>query len=372
MIEKGRISTRQIAVLMFLFLLGDCIIIYPTVLTNVASQDAWIASLLGVLFGVMLVWVLLRLHRKYPEQNLIQITQTVLGKWIGGLLSIWYLFFFFFSTALYLRQMGDFLTTQYFLITPLRIIIILLISILICGAASGMESIARSAEIMLPLLLLASAFLVISLLPQSDLSQLKPVLVNKPLSILHAVIIVITYPYGQSIVFSMLFPQVNKQPHMQRDVLIAAAASGIILTIILLTSLLVLGPFLCESTTYTTFFLAKKISIGNFLQRLEAIITIAWIITTFFKTVLTFYVSLLSTAQFFKLKDFRSLIWVAALVIFGLSIIVSPNSEYYRSEFVPYWTLWDFTNGLILPLLLLVLPAWSLRRQKKSKQSQEE
>ncbi|MNE69177.1 Spore germination protein [compost metagenome] len=162
----------------------------------------------------------------------------------------------------------------------------------------------------------------------------------------------------------MLFPLVNRQSHMNRDVLLAAAAGGGLLTVIVLISLMVIGPFLSESTLYPTFFLAKKISIGKFLQRVEALLTTAWVLSTFFKTVLNFYISILGTAQLFKLKSYRSLIWISALLLFGLSMIVAPNLEYYMSTFIPAWTLWDLTNGLIFPLLLLLLPAWTLRQKK--------
>ena len=220
---------------------------------------------------------------------------------------------------------------------------------------------------MFPFLLLAFTFLVMFLLPQSELTELKPIMEAEPLTMLHTIFVVISYPFGQSVVFSMLFPLVNKQSHMGRDVLFMAAAAGLLLTIILLTSLLVLGSFLSESTIYTTFFLAKKVSIGDFLQRMEAILTTAWIVTTFFKTVLYYYASILGTAQLFKLKSYQSLIWVAALILFGLSIVVSPDMEYYVSDFTPSWTLWDLTSGLFLPLLLLILPAWSLRKKAKTK-----
>lgn len=363
--EKGRISTRQIAVLIFIFLLGESILIYPVLITSIAKQDAWIASLIGIPCGVLLIWILLKLHDKYPGQNFIQICQTVLGKWVGGLLSIWYLFYFYMSTSLNIRQMGDFLTTQYFNNTPLRIIIILFIIMLIFGVSSGIESIARTAEILLPILILASILLIVSLIKQFEFTQLKPIFEVKPISLLHAVTTVITTPFGQSIMFSMLLPYVNKQPHTNRDLLIAAASSAFLLTIILFISLLVLGPFLSESTVYPTFILAKKISIGDFLQRLEAILTTAWIITAFFKSVINFYATILGTAQFFKLQGYRSLIWVTAMIFFGLSIIVAPNSEYYISTFVNSWTLWDWTNSFILPFLLFIFPVWGLRKKSK-------
>ncbi|WP_028591898.1 GerAB/ArcD/ProY family transporter [Paenibacillus massiliensis] len=366
MIEKGRLSTRQIAILMFIFLLGESVLIYPSVITALAKQDAWLVSLAALPFGVMVVWILLRLHRKYPDQNLIQISHTVLGKWFGSILSLWYLFFFYISTALFIRQIGDFLNTQYFSNTPLRIIILLFIGILIWGVSAGIEPLGRTAEIMFPFLLLAFTFLVIFLLPQSEFTELKPIMEAEPLAILHTIFVVISYPFGQSVVFSMLFPLVNKQSHMGRDVLVMAAAAGLLLTIILLTSLLVLGSFLSESTIYTTFFLAKKVSIGDFLQRMEAILTTAWIVTTFFKTVLYYYASILGTAQLFKLNSYQSLIWVVALIFFGLSIVVSPDMEYYVSDFISSWTLWDLTSGLVIPLLLLILPAWSLRKKVKA------
>lgn len=48
MIEKGRLTVRQLASLMFLCTIGEQILVFPSMITSYAHQDAWLSALLGV------------------------------------------------------------------------------------------------------------------------------------------------------------------------------------------------------------------------------------------------------------------------------------------------------------------------------------
>ncbi|MEO3947864.1 endospore germination permease [Gorillibacterium sp. CAU 1737] len=360
--ERGRISTRQAAVLIFLVVVGESILLYPTVLANIAKQDAWIAAFLGLPFGMGQIWIYYRLLLKHPGKTLLEIIEATLGKWGGTLLSVWYLFFFYVTTSALIRETGDFLATQYFTNTPLRAIHMLLIALLLWGIYCGLEVIARTAEILFPLLLLSTLIIWLCLLPQVKAENLLPVFEGGSLPLIHAIMVVVSYPFGQAVVISMILPFVNRQPHLGRDIILSAAMGGALIGMMLLFSLLVLGSFNTESTIYTSYVLAQKINIGNFLQRIEAMLTGAWLISSFFKSVLYSYATALGTAQLFKLKEFRPLIFPIGMILFGLSVLFAPSIQYYLFTFDPYWTLWDLTNGLVLPTLLLLWPARLINR----------
>lgn len=94
MLEQGRIGTRQLSILIFMMVVGDMMLIYPSVITSYAKQDAWICALVGVPLGMLLILMYIKLCSLYPDQNLIQILRSILGFWPGTIISTFYLFFF--------------------------------------------------------------------------------------------------------------------------------------------------------------------------------------------------------------------------------------------------------------------------------------
>lgn len=93
MLEKGRIGTRQLSTLTFMLVVGDMMLIYPSVITSYAKQDAWICALIGIPLGMALMAMIMKLGSMHPGKNLVQIARSILGFWPGTFFSCFYLFF---------------------------------------------------------------------------------------------------------------------------------------------------------------------------------------------------------------------------------------------------------------------------------------
>lgn len=364
MLENGRISVRQLAVFIFLSIFGESVLVYPSLITNMAHQDAWISSLLSVPGGIAVLWLFFQLHRTYPALSLVGISRHILGSWLGTLVSCWYLFYFLISASVYIRVVGDFMTTQLLIYTPYSVINLLFVLLLVGGMLAGLEAVARTSEIMLIIFILFVLILIVCLLPQIDLARLMPIMENGTIPVLHGALYGISYPFGEMSAFLMILPFVTHQSHMKRDMLLASLLAGIVLSMIITISLLVLGPFLTGHSVYTSYILTQKINIGDFLQRIEAIMATAWLITTFVKTMIYFYAFTTGIAQVCRLHNFRPYILPAGMLMFGLSILIAPDIMYYTSTITPYWLDWDLTNAVVIPLVLLGIHA--IRQKRRS------
>ncbi|PQP82900.1 spore gernimation protein [Paenibacillus sp. PCH8] len=364
MIEKGRLTVRQLASLMFLCTIGEQILLFPSMITSYAQQDAWISALLGVAGGVGILFIMLVAYKQHPQLNLIQNVIQTLGPWIGALFSSFYIFYFLISTSTYIREVGDFMTTHILPYSPLGILHLVFICTLAWGLLSGLESIGKSAEIFLPLIVLFLLILTVCLLPNVQLSHIKPVLAQGFLGPFKGFIAVLTYPYCQLCIFMMLLPYTKKEPHLEKDFLLSGMIGGLLLSLILSMCLLVMGPFLTQHHWFTAFNLAQKISIGNFLQRIEAFMASVWLIAVFFKSVLFFYSFILSLAHLFRLANYRSLILPGSGLIFAMSILIAPDENFYLKVIIPYWIDWDLTCGIALPLMLILVHQMKMRLRK--------
>ncbi|WP_339299190.1 endospore germination permease [Paenibacillus sp. FSL R5-0623] len=366
MLEKGRIGTRQLSTLTFMLVVGDMMLIYPSVITSYAKQDAWICALIGVPLGMALMALIMKLGSMHPGENLVQITRSILGFWPGTFLSCFYLFFFLIGTSTHTREVGDFMTSQILQYTPIRVIILMFVIAIGWGVYHGLETIARTSELLIPIVILFTMVLAICLLPQVETSNLEPVADTGVVSFAQGILVSIIYPVGETIPILMVLPYVANSAHRLRDIIFSAGLGNLILAILVTISMLVLGPFLTQHNIYTSFVLSQKISIGGFFERIEVIMACSWLIATYFKAIIYLYAFIVGCAELFKLKHFKMLILPSTLLVYGMANLVAPSLTFIIITIVPYWVDWDTTLGIILPGMLVLIQLVKSRRKSKS------
>lgn len=355
MLEQGRLGTRQLTTLIFMMVVGDMMLIYPSVITSYAKQDSWICAFIGVPLGMALMAMILKLCSMHPEKNLVQMARSILGFWPGTFFSCLYLFFFIIGASTHTREVGDFMTTQIFPYTPIRIMILMFVIVIAWGVSHGLETMGRSSELLMPVVIVFIVVLAVCLLPQIDTRNLKPVSDTSVVSISQGILVSIIYPIGEVVPIMMILPYVAKQAHRTRDVIIAAGLGSLVLATLVTISLLVLGAFLTQHNIYASFVLSQKISIGSFFERIEAIMASSWLISTYFKAMIYLYAFIVGCAELFKLKQYQILVLPASILVFGLANLISPSITFIVITIVPYWVDWDTTLGIILPGCLLLI-----------------
>ncbi|GGD76555.1 GerAB/ArcD/ProY family transporter [Paenibacillus nasutitermitis] len=366
MLEKGKISIQQLTILAIFSTIGDSILILPSIITKASERDAWLSMLAGIPAGLFIVWLVLRLWKTYPQATIIQINRNVMGRTLGGIVSLLFVLYFLLNTSAMLREASDFITTSILVETPLRAIHFMMILVLMIGIRLGLEPIARASEIFFPWFLFFLFCLVVLMLPQVHMTNLSPILSRGIPPILQGMIYTVTYPFTELLVFLMIFPHVKQGTHLQRDFILGALIGGTILFILLLLSILVLGADMTTFHLYPTYALAKKISIAHFLERLEAMMAIIWLFSIFFKIILYYYGFILGTSQLFKLKDYRILTYPVGMILFGLAFYISPNVSYFSDVARKYWPFFDLTYALIIMMTLILAYLFKKNMQKSA------
>lgn len=371
MIIKDKITIRQFTLLTFIVMVGDMILIYPSLVTTLGKNDAWICSFLSQPIGLFITWIFYKLHRSYPKLSLIEICKKLLGPWIGSILSAGYLFYFAIGAAICIREVGDFMTTQIYLETPIRVILIMLMCSLIWGLMKGLRTMGATSELLTPIVVVIMALLFVGLLPKIDVSHLQPFLSTSRIHLIETVVRGSFTSFGELIVLSMILPYVVTGPHLKRDMLLATFCGGILLSVLLLFSLLVVGPFMTQHNIYISYTLSQKINIGNFFERIEAFMATAWLIATYFKSLLYMFAFVVGCAQLFQLKTYKPLILPSALLMFSLAILISPNVIFYTNTIMPAWVDWDITCSFIIPLLLILVHRIRFGKNRKNQTHSE-
>ena len=60
------------------------------------SNESWIPVLAGIVLSLPVIWIYLRISKKYPGKSIIEIDDLAFGRIVGKLFSVVYIIFFSF------------------------------------------------------------------------------------------------------------------------------------------------------------------------------------------------------------------------------------------------------------------------------------
>lgn len=360
--DQNKIIPRQFTILVVMFIIGSSILLIPAALAAKAKQDAWIAAGVGVIVGLAIIVLLAAVGGRLPEASFIESLKKLFGRWIGNAVGLLFVMHGLLLSVFMLRYIGDFMATQIMPDTPVQAIHIVFILLVVFAARHGLGTLARSAEIFLPWVFAFLVILAIFVVPQIKTDNLMPVLQGGWTPIWKGSMALIGIPYLELVLVLMIYPHVDKPERRMRAFLIGGAIGGTIIIIITLLTLAVLGPYITTHNIYPSFALTKKINLGQFLQRVEALLAITWFLTIFYKTTIAFYVSATGLAHLFGLQRMQSVSAPLGFLVAVYALIVYPDIVYGIRFAGTIWTPYAAVFGLLIPLALLIA-TW-LRRDR--------
>jgi spore germination protein KB len=358
MMEQAKIDVRQLLVLILLFEHGSAIVIPLGV---GAKQDVWLAILLGLTFGLLLFFVYYRLYRYYPDAPLTTYVQDITGPWIGKVLALTYIVYFLYIASRVLRDFGEMLLTFAYPETPLFILNAIMMLTVMYGVYKGIEVVARTGELFLTLLYLlaVSGFILVISAGLVDIHRLQPVLEEGWKRVWKVVFTETLYiPFGEMIVFTMLFPYMNNPEKVKQAAITGMVLSGLNLAIIMTINVTVLGVDAVARSTFPLLDTIRRIRVANFLERLDVFFMIALIIGGFFKISIFFYAAVTGTANLFRIQNHQRLVYPLGLLVLLLSIAIASNYPEHITEGLKIVPLYiHIPLQIIVPLCLLLITA---------------
>ncbi|WP_339819473.1 endospore germination permease [Paenibacillus sp. FSL R7-0216] len=354
MLNQTKISLRQLTLLTALFTVGSAILIVPSGMAAAAKQDAWIAALLALGTGLPIVWLMSALASRYPGMTLVGILETLLGKWIGKTVAcILAITLFLTGPATVLHDVGDFMATQMMPETPIEAILTLFAAVVLMGIRLGVEVLARSAEMLFPWFILLYVSLVLLISFQIEPRHAAPLLEFGFTPLWPAALSFISVAFLPHIALLLFLPpSANRPAEFGRSLFIGSLLGSCLLAIVIALSILVLGPEITARSLYPSYSLAKKIDIAHFLQRIEVIVAVIWIISLYFRITLYMCAVTFSLTQIFGLKDHRPLVLPLGMLLVATSIVIYPNIPFKQTWDTETWTPYILMVGLILPIVL--------------------
>ncbi|MHA6482940.1 GerAB/ArcD/ProY family transporter [Paenibacillus sp. strain BS8-2] len=346
-------SLTQFTILTIHFTIGTTILFGATPVTAMAKQDGWIASALGVILNLITILLYNRIGRQAGSLTIPQYADKLLGKWGGRLTMLFFLSYVILLSAFLLRVVGGFMTTYIIPDTPIEVIHLLLVFVTIVAARMGIDNLARTSELFFPWVLLFIISMLLLLLPQLDINNMLPILEAKPNTL--SVAAFYYFSLQEQVVLMFLLPYVSKTNKAGKAFLIGTLFGSVIICLMTLFSILVLGADMTGGMLYPSYILAKTINVGNFLQRIEAVMAILWLIAVFVKITVCFYVSCEIVANSIGMKNLKPLTFPLGMIILVLSISVYKSTSEFL-EFTPKsWSVLAVVFTIAIPGFLAIM-----------------
>lgn len=323
--RKEIISTNQFVWMLFIIITSFTTLQIPGLLIFHAGRDAWLAVILAWFLDVLLAIVYAYMGMRFPGQNFVQYSNTILGKYLGKAVGLVFPLFFLGVASLLMRAISILVEIMVLPKTPMVVVLSLGYVLIAYAAKKGIEVIARVCEILSPVYLLSFIVLFIMIIPLVKIDRLKPQLTDGFYPIFSGSVFILAF-IGICIMMAMYIPVCNRPNNGFIAKFIAVSIGASMLTILVTFSVGVFGAEQAGNMINPGLLLVRMITIGDTILRLDVI----WLIIAIGAGIITsanlIWASSIGISQIVGLSTYKPIVYPMILIALVLSIISFDNN----------------------------------------------
>lgn len=366
---EARISRWQFSMLLLGFLIGTSTLLIPV---GPAGRDSWlslaVASVAGMIHAAMALTLALRFAGKLPARYF----REACGKIVGTILTAGYIWFCMHLASLIAQNIAQIYLTSVLLLTPQSVIIGAMTFLAMVGTYVGIEPLCRSAELISPMLVTAMLSVTALVFATKDVAKpqyLLPILEKGILPVLKSSVMNFTFPFAEAVVFLSVIPYVNVEASivgsgvlrvdsqakhsLSKYYLGAVAFAGGLLCLIQVRNVMVLGTHV-DKFVFTSMHAVEMINVGEFIQRLDALILFVWTFASFIKMTVCLFAACVNASELLGVTDYRTLVFPIGATVGLLGQTLYRNVVEMVEFAVFSWPLYALFFEVLIPLGVLI------------------
>lgn len=351
LIPPQALAPLTVAMLVDLNFLG-----VPKVIIERAGRDAWISVLLGSAVTVLAVVLMFRLLRRHPGKTLVEMSEDVLGRFLGGAVGLLYALFWTAVTAS-IVQMQSYLFTRALLPnTPPLILTLYMLALAFYLARHGVEPLSRLCLLFLGLFLLTLVPLGLLVTARAEGARLLPIMEDGWMPVLRGAATAYAASHGTEFLLMMGAFLTTLRGGLK------ASCVGVALVVVpamFVTALLVVrfGPQGSAALAWPTLSLVEVAEVPGFTGfRLDPIFLSVWTLFVFASVSFHLYLTGLALQRVFRLRSVDWTLLGTAVVVTGVCLVpVNPLDLLSMVDQTMRWMVPVFT--LAIPIVLITVDA---------------
>ena len=355
-ISFGRFETASVIInaLIVKVLLG-----LPQLLCKEVGNAAWIVALISGVIFLLLVYIIMRLYKRFPGKNILDIVETIGGKRLKTVVGVLIILPLLFKGAITLRLAADTIN----LITPYKLpallTAILVGATMIITAYRGIEGTVRMHALFVPVIITALFIVLVASAKTMDITNIFPFWGLGQGKVLTRSVTAVTM-YTDLLYLFLLFPYVKSEKIYSRAVYFGTI-SAIFLQLIIVLGYALTTIYPQSSELFMPVYqVSRIIKIANNSQSIEAIFYPVWIISSllYLSLSLTFAVEI--SGGLIKSRYEKLFILPFALIMFIVGYLPPSVTAAMRlsSSLTPYLAVLT----MLIPFSILLYAALRKRR----------
>ncbi|SHH52684.1 GerAB/ArcD/ProY family transporter [Tepidibacter thalassicus] len=345
------ISGKQGLSIVVIFMAGTSSILS---LALEAKEDIWLAIILSVLMSITVSLIFVNLHFNFPGKNLFDICEICFGKSIGKLFILLFTWFTFEEASQTLINNSQFLEDTALAETPTIVPRMFILILCVWIVKGGIELIGKWSDLFIIPFIIFVFISVVLLIPEMDIDNIFPILDNGITPVIEGAYSAFTFPFGETVILSLVFSRFKTKKSYYTTYIFGLIIGGICSLALSLSTVLTIGSTQALQTYYSTYNTVSKIDISDFIQRLEVISTLIFVIGSFLKISILLLASSIGISKLFNFESYRFIVTPVSLSIINLSFISFDN----RMSFVEWnsngWLYYSFLFEVILPVIIFI------------------
>ena len=347
---KENISLRQGSIMLFIILTGGIMALGGG---GESGRDSWITPLIAVIVAIFLYYIYYKPFLICSNKNHFEIIDFSYGKF-GKAINLFLSLNAFLMASISLSRFSIFIKTVALDKTPIYIISFFMIAVCIYGVYSGFEVLARFSEILIWSIVFFLAFSTIASFSTLNFQNLTPLFEDGIKPLIKGTHIIVATPFMETFFLIMLLGETKKRKDMTKTLSITAIISAIVMSTIFLRNLLILGYPVIESLYYPSYTAISLITLGDFFQRQEVLVSITFLIADILKICVYIIYASKSLNFVAKTREYKyySIAISVAVLFFSLIIFQNTMELFNFLEIYRYLLTLPF---IIVPILTLIL-----------------
>ncbi|NBC69432.1 endospore germination permease [Paenibacillus sacheonensis] len=355
MMEQGKISSLQSALLLYMGIISTSLLYLPSITASEAPIDFWMSPIFASAAGFLIVLVIHALSGLYPNRTFMEYLPRIIGDFPARCLGFLYLVTLLNMDGAIVRSYTELMLNAFLKLTPKSIIIVTIVFVCAVTVRSGIEVLGRCAQFFVPLIVLSLLVIVFLLQSSFDVKEIKPILAHGLGPPARGGRLVSTW-FSEFFFLSFLIPYTRDAANSLKWSSFSVIAVLVTMVGMNLSILFLLGEDSARYL-YPILIAARYISVSDFIENMESLIVVMWVVGLFIKISLFYYVTAVFAAQWMKLSDYRPIVFPTGLLIFAFAIWGLPNLMSLVARSSDGGDLNDLMFRLVLPVLLLAI-AW--------------
>ncbi|ASK63678.1 hypothetical protein CFK37_16690 [Virgibacillus phasianinus] len=295
----------------------------PSIIYNSLYNAAWMMPIISGILVIIPLYLLIKTMMYYKEKSLLEIVVHLLGKYLGFIVifALWIVgsITIIIDTAIY----TDIIGTMYFSRTPTIILYFVLVGVCAYGAKRGIEQIGSVARALLPYIKISILIALILTMIQGNLDFLFPFFGPGEWTVIKESSLRLSI-YGDILYLSLLTPYIRNANDFKKGTWIAFVILVAELTIAFFAYLLLFDFESVRMLSYPFHEVIRYINFG-FLTNVETFFFPFWLIATFVRFAVYFYLNGILFGRLFRIKDFEHVIPSLATLFLLLGMILENN-----------------------------------------------